>query len=117
MKRLLFTLLISISANLSNAESIPVGTCKLTADNRKSWAELKAKGFNESQIRETIFQKNIQYKNREDKKFHKFADQAMEEEIDFLIWMFDKKNINLSPDQIYSIKFNECFKELKSKGY
>ena len=117
MKKILFLILISVGAHSSNAETIPITTCKLIAENRKSWADLKAKGLNENQIRDEIFQKNIEYKKREDKSFHKFADQAMEEEIDFLIWMFNKKNIKLSPGEIYNIKFNECFKELKAKGY
>ena len=117
MRKLFLTVFLLISANLSNAESIPIRTCKLIAENRKSLAELKSQGLNEGQIRDVIFKKNIQYKKTEEKMYHKYADQSMEEEIDFLIWMFNKKNIQLSPEQIYSIKFNECFKELKSKGY
>ncbi len=106
-----------MSTIFSYAKSIPIEVCKLIAENRKSLAELKAKGFTESQIREEIFQKNTKLKKTQDKEIHDFTDQVTEEEIEYLIWMFDKKNSRLSPEQIYSIKFNECFKQLKNKGF
>jgi hypothetical protein len=117
MKKLLLAIFIISNTVLSHSESIPIKTCKLTAENRKYMAELKTQGFSEGQIRDGIFHKNTEYKKKTDKEYHKYGDLATEEEIEFLIWMFNKKNINLMPEQIYSIVFNECFKRLKSKGY
>ena len=116
MKKLI-AVIILMSTFFSYSKSIPIEVCKLVAENRKSLADLKARGLTERQIREEIFQKNIQLKKTQDKEFHDVTDQTTEEEIDYLIWMFDKRNSQLSPEQIYSIKFNECFKELKNKGF
>jgi hypothetical protein len=117
MKKALIISIIFLSVNLTYANTPLIRTCKLSAENRKSWADLKARGNNENQIRNEIFKKNLQNRKGADKEMQNLADQIMEEEIDFLIWMFDKKNIKLSPDQIYSIKFNECYKDLREKGY
>ena len=72
----------------------------------------------EDEIRNFIFEKDQELRSEKNPYISKqYMDSLVEERIEILIWLFDKKNQSLSPSQVYSKKFDECFKHLKSKGY
>ena len=116
MKKTFFIFLLTLYTYPAFSESILVRVCKNIASNAKGIAEQKKEGQSEMQIRNQIFEKNSELKRDKQLK-NDFIDSITEQEMDFLIWVFAKKNENLSPDQVYSVKFNECFKDLRSKGY
>lgn len=115
MKKIIGVFIFVFSLNVFSA-SPNVDTCKIFAQKAKTYVEYKNSGSTESQIRELIFKKNSDLKKEKNKYISvEDIDLITEGEIEYLIWIFDKKNSGLSPDQVYSIKFNECFKYLKSK--
>ncbi len=115
MKKTIGIFILGFSCNVFSA-SPSVDTCKIFAQKAKTYAEYKNSGSTESQIRESIFKKNSDLKKEKNKYISEdYIDSVTEGEIEYLIWIFDKKNSGLSPDQVYSIKFNDCFKYLKSK--
>lgn len=116
MKVLLVVAILFI-ANLAKAD-VKVSTCRTFADMAKDIAILKAKNKTEDEIRNFIFEKDQELRSEKNPYISKqYMDSLVEERIEILIWLFDKKNQSLSPSQVYSKKFDECFKHLKSKGY
>ena len=111
--------LISITFALhSNGKSVAVDVCKTVAEGAKNLALIKECGESENQIRQIIFEENSKLKKEKNKVLtDALIDSVLEEKIENLIFIFDKRNINLSADQIYTLKFDKCFKELKRKGY
>lgn len=117
MKFLIYFIFIFSAMNLS-AKSVVMHVCKSIAEGAKNMAVMKSEGVNENQIRKLIFEENILLKNEKPKVLSdEQIDSVLESKIEDLIFIFNKKNIELSPDQIYTVKFDKCFKELKSKGY
>jgi hypothetical protein len=104
--------------SISSHADVKVSTCRTLADMAKDIAILKANKKTEDEIRNFIFQKDDELRSEKNPYITKQnMDSILEERIEILIWLFDKKNQSLSPSQVYSKKFDECFKHLKSKGY
>jgi hypothetical protein len=114
----IFLIIILLLTTNAVSASVIINTCKTIAGSAKQIAIMKKQGVTEESIREAIFDKNINLKKENDPNIPKsFIDAVTEGEIEILIFLFNAKNRALTPDQVYSIKFDECFKDLKSKGF
>ncbi len=111
--------LISITVAIhAYGKSVAVDVCMTMAEGANNLALLKESGLRENQIRKIIIEENLKSKQEKNKILTDDAlDAVLAEKIENLIFMFNKKNIDLSADQIYTIRFEKCFKDLKRQGY
>jgi len=120
MKIQIFLILIFCFVFSSNAsqDSTKVSVCKTIAEGMKYIAKLKEDGKNEDEIRKLLF-KNHQESLAERSKYltKESIDAVLIEHLENLILVFDKRNFSKTSSQMYTIKFNECFKDLSKKGY
>jgi hypothetical protein len=115
MRLIIFFLLISGSL-LAYADK--VSACKSVAEMSRSLAVDKQNGSTEEEMRERILRVDAELRRKKDPYVTpQFLDALLEERMDALIAVFDAKNANKTPAQIYTVKFNQCFKDLRSKGY
>ena len=115
--KIILAIFIFVIAKIAYAD-VKVTVCQAMAGMAKDLALLKENRRSEDEIRNFIL---ILDKEQRAKKSQHLSNQSLdsilEERIEILIWLFDKKNLTLSPSQVYSIKFAECFKSLREKGY
>lgn len=120
MKIQIFLILIFCFVFSSNAsqDSTKVSVCKTMAGGMNYIAKLKEDGKSEDEIRKILFKDN-QESLAEGSKYltKKSIDAVLIEHLENLILVFDKNNISKTPSQMYTIRFNECFKDLTKKGY
>jgi hypothetical protein len=103
---------------MNSYADVKVSTCRTFAEMAKDIAVLKANRKTEDEIRNLIFEKDQELRIEKNPYIsQQYMDSLVEERVEILIWLFEKKNLPLSPSQVYSIKFDECFKLLKRKGY
>ena len=107
----------AFSANASQ-DSTKVSVCKRFGEGMEFMAKLKKEGKSEDEIRNILF-KNHQEQLAERNKYvtKEFIDGVLIENLENLILLFDKSNLSKTPSQMYTIKFNKCFKELMKSGY
>jgi len=95
-----------------------VSVCKTVAEMSSALAVEKQRGSTEDQLREKILRLDADLRRNKDPYVTtEFIDSLLEERMDALVTVFDAKNANKTPAQIYSIRFNQCFKDLRTKGY
>ena len=120
MKIRIFLILIlcfAFSANASQ-DSTKVSVCKAFAEGMEFIAKLKQDGRSEDEIRIILFKKHQEQLAERSKYVTKeFIDGVLIENLENLILLFDKSNISKTPSQMYTIKFNSCFKGLMKKGF
>ncbi len=117
MKKYLLILFLFFISNAYSASPI-IDTCRAIASSARQTAIMKKQGATEENIREGIFEKNTNLKKQKNPYVpESFIDSVTEQEIEDLIFVFSAKNRALNPDQVYSIRFDDCYKGLKSKGY
>jgi hypothetical protein len=120
MKIRIFLILIFCFVFSSNAsqDSTKVSVCKSMAEGMEFIAKLKQDGKSEDEIRKILFKINQEQLAERSKYVTKeFIDAVLIENLENLIFLFDKSNISKTPSQMYTIKFNKCFKGLMKSGY
>lgn len=113
MKRVIFLSLLFISFT-SKAQKTDL--CNAIATYTAGFAEARISGETKSQM-----QKRIISRSNEMKKNQPTDTQTISEMTDSWMngieWVFSGINTKLSPEQTWDKKFNECMKELRTKGY